>query len=159
MRLPDLWWLLVMSLLLTYLGVTVMMLLLTLADSDNLTLLSTHAETCSKVFRYWYLIMLDLQKIMVAVSGNVVNYGRTVALLLDPMPWDKGRGILKDRTPHLTVNIDLALGVSMIGFSMIPISSLQRTLLPGYHFIGFLFLSETCFARRRGRFGNLGSPT
>ena len=68
-----------------------------------------------KIRRYWYTIMLDLREYMVAVSRIVVNHDGNSSTALDLMTWEKG-GILKDRTPHLRFNIDLAVMAGPITF-------------------------------------------
>ena len=76
-----------------------------------------------RVRRYWYPIILDLHKFMVAISRIEVNhdgYGGTP----DAMVWDKG-GIVKTRAPSFRLIVDHATLPGPPGF----LSSTWCTLL------------------------------
>ena len=54
-----------------------------------------------RVRRFWYPIILDLHKFMVAISRIEVNHDGFGGTAPDAMVWDKG-GVLKTRTPLLS---------------------------------------------------------
>ena len=60
-----------------------------------------------RVRRFWYPIILDLHKIMVAISRIEVNHGGFGGTAPDAMVWDKG-GIVKTRAPSFRLIIDHA---------------------------------------------------
>ena len=56
---------------------------------------------------YWYPIMTDLHRFMVAVARVSVNHDGKGGTALDPLVWDQGSRP-KVRKPHIRVNVDLA---------------------------------------------------
>ena len=60
-----------------------------------------------KVRGYWYLIMLDLHRFMVAIAGVSVNHDGRCGTAPDPLVWDQG-GKPKTRMLAIRVNVDLA---------------------------------------------------
>ena len=59
------------------------------------------------VRRFWYPIILDLHKFMVAISRIEVNHDGFVCTAPDAMVWDKG-GVVKARAPSFRLIVDHA---------------------------------------------------
>ena len=60
-----------------------------------------------KARSYWYPIVLDLHRFMIAVAGVTVNHDGRGGTAPDPLVWDQG-GRLKARKLTIRVNVDLA---------------------------------------------------
>ena len=60
-----------------------------------------------RVRRFWYPIILDLHKLMVAISRIEVNHDGSGGTAPDAMVWDKG-GIVKARAPSFRLIVDHA---------------------------------------------------
>ena len=56
---------------------------------------------------YWYPIMLDLHRFMIAVARVTVNHDSKGCTVPDPLVWDQG-GRPKARKLAIRVNVDLA---------------------------------------------------
>ena len=78
-----------------------------------------------RVRRLWYPIMLDLHKLMVAISRIEVNHDGFGGTAPDAMVWDKG-GIVKTRAPSFRLIVDQATLPGPPGF----LSSIWCTLYP-----------------------------
>ena len=78
-----------------------------------------------RVRRFWYPIILDLQKFMVAISRIEVNHDGFGGTAPDAMVWDKG-GVVKTRTPYFRLVVDHSTLPSPPGF----LSSIWCTLYP-----------------------------
>ena len=78
-----------------------------------------------RVRRFWYPIILDLHKFMVAVSRIEVNHDGFGGTAPDAMVWDKG-GIVKTRAPSFRLIVDHATLPGPPGF----LSTTWCTLLP-----------------------------
>ena len=77
------------------------------------------------VRRFWYPIIFDLHKFMVAISRIEVNHDGFGGTAPDAMVWDKG-GIVKTRTPSFRLIVDHATIPGPPGF----VSSTWCTLFP-----------------------------
>ena len=60
-----------------------------------------------RVRRFWYPIILDLHRFMVAISRIEVNHDGFGGTAPDAMVWDKG-GVVKTRTPSFRLIVDHA---------------------------------------------------
>ena len=68
------------------------------------------------VRRFWYPIILDLHKFMVAISRIEVNHDGFGGTAPDAMVWDKG-GVVKTRTPSFRLIVDHASLVLLVFLS------------------------------------------
>ena len=78
-----------------------------------------------RVRRFWYPIILDLHKFMVAISRIEVNHDGFGGTAPDAMVWDKG-GVVKTRTTSFRLIVDHATLPGPPGF----LSSAWCTLYP-----------------------------
>ena len=78
-----------------------------------------------RVRRYWYPIMIDLHKFMVAISRIEVNHDGFGGTAPDAMVWDQG-GIVKPRASSFRLIVDYASLPGPPGF----LGSTWRTLYP-----------------------------
>ena len=91
---------------------------------------------------YWYPIMLDLHRFMVAVARVTVNHDGRGGTAPDPLVWDQG-GRRKVRRTDIRVTVDLAslpgppgiLGGP--GFKFTGVVFLELILLPGLTVLAF----------------------
>ena len=78
-----------------------------------------------RVRRFWYTIILDLHKFMVAISRIEVNHDGFGGTAPDAMVWDRG-GVVKTRTPSFRLIVDHATLPGPPGF----LNSAWCTLYP-----------------------------
>ena len=78
-----------------------------------------------RVRRYWYPIILDLHKFMVAISRIEVNHDGFGGTAPDAMVWDRG-GVVKTRATSIRLIVDCATLPGPPGF----LSSTWCTLYP-----------------------------
>ena len=91
---------------------------------------------------YWYPVMLDLHRFMIAVAGGSVNHDGRGGTAPDPLVWDQGGG-RKVRKFDIRVNVDFAslpgppcfLGGP--GFTFMGVVFLELILLPGLFVLAF----------------------
>ena len=103
-----------------------------------------------KVRGYWYPIMLDLNRFMVAIARVSVNHDGRYGTAPDPPVWDQGSKP-KVRKLAIRVNVDLASlpgppGSWMgLGFRLVVVLSRVRMLLPGLTVSAFCDVQVCCF--------------
>ena len=84
-----------------------------------------------RVRRFWYPIIFDLHRFMVAISRIEVNHDGFGGTAPDAMVWDKG-GIVKTRAPSFRLIIDHATLPGPPGF----LGSTWCTLVSSSHYTG-----------------------
>ena len=83
-----------------------------LKQQDNVI---TSSRNLLRVRRFWYRIIFDLHRFMVAISRIEVNHDGFGGTATDAMVWDKG-GIVKTRTPSSRLVVDHATLPGFPGF-------------------------------------------
>ena len=92
-----------------------------------------------KARRYWYPIMLDLYRFMIAVAGVTVNHDGRGGTAPDPLVWDQS-GRRKVRRTVFWVNVDLGSLPGPPGFfgcKFMVVVFLVLILLPGLAVLAF----------------------
>ena len=108
-------------------------------DADDIAL---DRRRVFKARSYWYPILLDLHRFVIAVAGVTVNHDGRDGTAPDPLVWDQG-GAKKARTLDIWVNVDLvsspALLVSWVGpgCRFMEVVLLVLILLPGLAVLAF----------------------
>ena len=85
---------------------------------------------CSKARGYWYPIMTDLHRFMIAIVRVSVNHDGRGGTAPDPLVWDQG-GRRKVRRTDIRVNVDLASISGPPGFLGGPLITIHGSSISG----------------------------